>query len=572
MGATSNLDHTTVATSTLYVTGNPMPYLVTPNRTEPVDCTVDPELAGVTYDVGPSQPYHRLQDVQTKRMPAGSTIRLHNEDATGVAPTVFHEAIQIVTAATAKQPVRVCGVPDAKGNLPILDGQDATVHPEVEPTMVGAALLMVGGDSKPVAYPGYTAVQNVVVEGLHLRNARAGLPYAVTRGSDGAWSDGASCLLVRAGHQISVIGVEMEGCATGGQSVWTKAGWNGSGLNHLWEGNNLHGNGVAQSAAAHQMSLAGWGEVVQFNSISGMVPGSLGDDLRSAGVQDVIRYNSLGDGAARLLDLTEVGDGAPYLSFARFAAQGDTGTFDGDHVAEWQEALNTEFVYGNSYVNGSTVTPMHFGYDGDGTEVARKGQLYWYNNTFLQTRCPQCDRRAWTLFDQSGTGGVLQPQVEFPTVQVWNNLVWTGAGSLFTWNDFDGFIAAAGRNLLTTGWGANTMTGGSGDGWNDVASGEAFPGAEKLATHVSGFTAGNLLTVSAAPVSLPNLLLANDVPAGTAMPSAMCAMPVRWAYLPGSGIVIPRAGARNLGALDTLAETTALLQAAQAPAQQTPCR
>ncbi len=572
VGATSNLDHTTVATSTLYVTGHPLPYAVTPNRTEPVDCTVDPELTGVTYDVGPSQPYRRLQDLQLKWMPVGSTIRLHNEDLTGTAPTTFHEAIQIVTSATATQPVRVCGVPDAKGNLPILDGQDATVHPQVQPTVVGAALLTVGGDPKPVAYPGYNAVQNVVVEGLHLRNARAGLQYAVTRGSDGSWTDSASCLLVRAGHQISVIGVEMEGCATGGQSAWSKtAQWNGSGLNHLWEGNNLHGNGVAQSAAAHQLSLGGWGEVVQFNSISGMVQGGLGDDLRSAGVQDVIRYNYLGDGAAHLLDLTEVGDAAPYLSFARFAAQGDTGTFDGDHVAEWQEALNTDFVYGNSYVNGSTVLPIHFGYDKDGTEVARKGQLFWYNNTFLLTRCPACDRRTWTLFDQSGAAGVFQPQVEFPTVQVWNNVIWAGAGSSFAWNNFDGFLGAAGRNLLPAGWGANTMKGGSGDGWNATPNAAAFQGAEDLATHLGGFTTANLLTVSSAPVSLPNLLLGSDVSAVTAVPSAMCAMPVRWAYLPDSGLVVPRAGARNLGALDTASETAAMGQAPQATAMA-PCR
>ncbi len=572
VGATSNLDHTTVATSTLYVTGHAIPYAVTPNRTEPVDCTVDPELMGVTYDVGPSQPYRRLQDVATKWMPAGSTIRLHNEDGTGLSPTTFHEAIQIVTAATAAQPVRVCGVPDAKGNLPVLDGVDATIHPEVQPTMVGAALVTVGGDTKSVAYPGYTAVQNVVVEGLHLRNARAGVRYAVTRGSDGEWTDGASCLLIEAGHQISVIGVEMEGCATGGQSLWTKAQWNGSSLNHLWEGNNLHGNGVAQSAAAHQLSLGAWGEVVQFNAISGMVSGSAGDDLRSAGVLDVIRYNYLGDGAAHLLDLTEVGDGAPYLSFARFVAQSDTGLLDGDHVAEWQEALNTEFVYGNSYVNGSTVTPIHFGYDRDGTEVARKGQLYWYNNTFVQTQCPKCDRRPWTLFDQSGKGGGFQPQVEFPTVQVWNNLIWMVPGPLFEWNNFDGFIGIAGRNLLPAGWGANTMKGGSGDGWNDALNAAAFPGAGDLAGHVSGFTAADLLTVSEAPVSLPSLMLGTDEPATAEVPSAMCALPTRWAYLPTSGMVLPRAGARNLGALDTLGETAVLREAPQAPGMVKQCR
>ncbi len=557
--ATSVANQSTVAMSTLYVTGHAMPYKVTPNRTEPVDCTVDPSLTGVTYDVGPSQAYRRLQDVPLGSLTAGSTIRLHNEDTTGVTPTVFHEAIQITTSATADQPVRVCGVPDSGGNLPVMDGRDAVVHPDEKSGTPGLALIAVGGNAKFYAYPVYRAVQNIQIEGVHLRNAHTGLGYTLAAGGSGAWRNNASCLLVQAGHQISVIGVEMEGCATGGQSQWIKAQWNGSSLNQLWEGNYIHGNGVAGSSTAHQLEVQGWGEVVQFNLIQGMVKGSLGADLRSSGVQDVIRYNYLGDGAARLLDLTEVGAAAPYLSFADFAAESKTGTYTGDDVAASQEALHAEYVYGNGYVNDTTATPIHFGYARSGGETARKGELYWYNNTFVQAGCTGCDGQPWTLFDQSGVGGSYQAQAEFPTVQVFNNLIWMTGGLTFQWNDFDAFIAVAGRNLLPQGWGANSMEGGAGDGWNDLANAAAYQGASQLATHVTGFDGSNLLTAETAPLNLGSLLLNTPEPASTAVPEAICQMPVRYSLLPGFGLVIARQGSLNLGAFDTAGQIANVL-------------
>ena len=80
--ATSQADPTKSATAIMYVTGHTIPYAspVTPNQTEPVDCSVDPTLQGSVYDVGPSQAYTTLASVPFPTMAAGSTVRLHNED------------------------------------------------------------------------------------------------------------------------------------------------------------------------------------------------------------------------------------------------------------------------------------------------------------------------------------------------------------------------------------------------------------------------------------------------------------------------------------------------------------
>ncbi len=557
--ATSKADQSTVASTTMYVTGNPMPYPVTKSRTEPVDCSVDPALSGVTYEVGPSQAYHRLEDVPMATLLPGSTIRVHNEDTTGQAPTTYHAAVQITTAGTADQPIRLCGVPDSVGNLPILDGANAVAHAEVGGPTVGRALVAVGGNALVYAGSSYRAVENVAIEGVHLRNARAGLSVSGDAGTS-AWSGAAACVLVQGGHQISVTGVEMEGCARGGQSVWMVGQWSGSSLNHLWEGNYLHGNGSAGSNLNHQLSLQGWGEVVQFNTIDGMASKSAGDNLRSDGVLDVIRYNYLGDGAARTLDLTEVQAGTPYLSFESFLEDAWLGRTTADSVAAWQEALHAEFVYGNTYVNGSSAAPIHFGYDGNAGERARKGDLYWYNNTFHQTQCPTCHGRPWTLFDQSGAGGTYLTQVEFPTVVAFNNIVWTDGGIPFQWNDFDGFIGVGGSNLLPTGWGLNTKRSGVGDGWNDDANPAAYQGASNLALHVTGFDTGDLVTTSTEPFDSATFLLAMAEPGTSALPAAVCEMPTRFAFLPEFGYAVARSGVRNIGAEDMETQATASLR------------
>ena len=121
-----------------------MPYPVTPSKTMPVDCTVDPEMKGTTFEVGPSQAFKTIQSVPWASLKKGSTVRIHNEDTSGTSPTTYHEYFQLQTHAERAQPVRVCGVPDGKGNLPVIDASDATGRSDVSPYSVGYALVGIG--------------------------------------------------------------------------------------------------------------------------------------------------------------------------------------------------------------------------------------------------------------------------------------------------------------------------------------------------------------------------------------------------------------------------------------------
>lgn len=298
--------------------------------------------------------------------------------------------------------------------------------------------------------------------------------------------------------------------------------------------------------------------MVQFNRIDTIAPGSTGANLKSRGIDDIIRYNYFGEGAARELDLADVGTAAPFMSFASYLGS-NPGNYSMDQLAAWQEAWNAHFVYGNLYRNTGTATPIHFGYDTNAGEPARKGDLFWYNNTFYQPVCQNCTG-LMTLFDQAGQNGAFLPQIEFPTVQAFNNIVWTNPASFsFEWNDFAGFIGVGDSNLLAANWGANRLTGGPGDGWNSTAGASAYQGAANLASHVTGFTGSSTATASSHPFDRVSWLLGNARTGETNLPADICEMPTRFAFLPATGYAVARVASPNLGATDTTAQTAAIL-------------
>ncbi|MEO6815135.1 MAG: hypothetical protein ABI177_00410, partial [Edaphobacter sp.] len=54
----------------------------------------------------------------------------------------------------------------------------------------------------------------------------------------------------------------------------------------------------------------------------------------------------------------------------------------------------------------------------------------------------------------------------------------------------------------------------------------------------------------------------SDITAVQTVPSAVCEMPARFAYLPNLGYAVPRSATPNAGATDTVAETAALINQA----------
>jgi len=143
-------------------------------------------------------------------------------------------------------------------------------------------------------------------------------------------------------------------------------------------------------------------------------------------------------------------------------------------------------------------------------------------------------------------------------VQAFNNLVWMDSTTkpVFQWNNSDAFIGLGGSNLLSAGWGANTLKGGIGDGWNAVTNSAAYQNADNLALHISGFDGSNVETYTSLPVDKVSWILTTPTPRGAGLPHAVCEMPTRFTYLPSLGYAVPRSVA-NLGATDTASQTAA---------------
>jgi hypothetical protein len=565
--ATSNADPNKSVTAILYVTGNKLPKdRVTANVTEPVDCTVDPKLLGHVYEVGPSQTYTTLASVPFPTMTPGSTVRVHNEDTTGLHPSEYHEYVQISQQATADQPFRMCGVPDSAGNLPIIDGANATGRSDTSSAVSGAALVTLHNDHASTFWPDFPGAAYIAVEGIHFRNAKKGFSYTAPDGTPSQWSDSSACVRINQGQNTAFIGNDYENCGNGVYSAMNSgASWSSTDLNTLWEGSRFRNNGAPGSSDSDQLNLQAWGEVVQFNRIEQYASGATGANLKSRGIQGIVRYNYLGDGASRQMDLVDVLDASPLMSFEAFLSGGANSihalnasdTYPADLMAAEQEAWNWHFVYGNIYDNGSSYAPIHFSEDHNGGEPSRKGSLFWYNNTFHEKLCSNCSGQKWTLFDTSSGGGNFSSHVEWQTVQAYNNIIWMEDPTkpIFQWNNFNAFIGVAGKNLLTANWGTNDTTGGAGTGWNNDSNPQGYQGASNLGSHLTGFTSTNLMTASSMPFDVNTWILNSNTPGSMALPSAVCQMPTRFAYLPSLGYAVPRVSTPNVGATDTAAQT-----------------
>lgn len=571
--ATSVADSGKSATAIMYVTGHKMPYRVTPNQTEPVDCTVDPAMQGTVYEVGPSKEFKTLASVPFPTMAPGSTVRVHNEDTTGLHPTEYHEYVQISQPATAEQPIRICGVPDATGHLPIIDGSKATGRSDASKDVAGYGLLTLHNTNSFAYWPKFVAAQYIAVEGIQFRDANPAKVYTSPTGASENWQKTAACIHVTEAQNVAFVGNDIGSCASGVVTDFnSNGGWGSSDLNLLWEGNHIHNNGVAGSNADHQMYLQSWNNVIQFNRIDNYTAGALGANIKSRGLQDVIRYNYLGDGAQREMDLVDVKDAPAYMSFDGFLSGGadsfhalySKDNYPADQIAAEQEAWNSHFVYGNIYQNSTSAAPIHFSMDTTGGELARKGSLYWYNNTFYEKACSTCSNSLWTLFDTTGGNGTYYPQTEFQTVQAYNDLIWMDNTSKpsFQWNNYSAFIGLGAGNMMPSKWGSNLMTGGAGSGWNTSATTEAYQNSLPLDLHVTGFDNKDLITSSSTPFDRSSWTLPRQITATQSVPSAVCEMPTRFAYLPNLGYAVPRATTLNVGATDTVAETASLINEA----------
>ncbi|MFP5257853.1 MAG: right-handed parallel beta-helix repeat-containing protein [Acidobacteriota bacterium] len=359
-----------------------------------------PVLA-TTYEVGPGKTYANIGDAPWESMGAGDLVLIHWRD------TPYQEKWVIAVQGTEQQPFTVRGVPNANGELPVIDGRNATTRSSINFWSEARGVVKIGGANIPaVDEPSW-----IVVENLDIRSGRT--PYQFT-GRNGLtnYANNTAALYVENGRNIIIRNCTLRDCGNGlfvAQAT----------RNMLIEGCRIYDNGIEGSIYEHNTYTAAIGIVYQFNYFGPLRTDCLGNNLKDRSAGLIVRNNWIESGN-RQLDLVDAEDGSEIVN--------DPG-------------YRKTFVYGNVLIepdNAGNSQILHYGGDSGNASIYRKGTLYFYHNTVISTR--------------SGNTTLLRLSTNEETCDCRNNIVWTSApGTSLALLDQTGVLHLS-HNWLKANW------------------------------------------------------------------------------------------------------------------------
>ncbi len=478
----------------------------------------------------------------------------------------------------ATQPIIICGVPDSLGNLPIIDGTNATAQAGVseDGAAAGTGIISVWaggyGQGTPAGFyqDGSAGPSYITITGLHIAHGTPAYNYTPPGG--GAltpYNPFTACVNLRSGTYIDIGGNDLDTCGLGlfsddnGNSGWVV-------VTQLltFKGNHIEGSGIAGSAGEHQLYIQSWYTLVEGNLIDKYNPLAGGSEIKSRAPGGIYRYNNLASGAARLLDFVEEEDLPQYTEFEVYlGAPGDTNCNDslyctGDTIgpnimAAHQETFQSDFVYGNELFGQSTQSQIHYLGDNGGGMNVRNGTLYFFSNTL---------DAAQDIFDIGSNGDEINGYFP-PRIDARNNIFWAsvapynGAAIQMAFGSDATIIMSATTNLMKAGtftiqppiegapWSNNTE-----EGWSNACDGICFwPLSVPLDPHLYGLTNANYLTTATQPYNPTTMVPpagSAAINAGAALTGVLQTMPVRWQYSIATNSLIPRLNPQTIGAVD----------------------
>jgi hypothetical protein len=350
------------------------------------------------YRVGPGEALSELDDVPWEALAPGDTVSVLWR------PESYRSKIILAVRATADRPFVLRGVPGPGGELPVIDGRDATTRPGINFWNETRGLVKIGGSNNPPCSPPQCVPSWITVENLDLRSARP--PYTFTgRSGQAAYDQNAASLYIEVGRNITIRNCRLH---DSGNGLFIGV-YNGETQNILVEGNYLYDNGNEGSVYEHNSYTAARGIIFQYNRYGSLRAGCLGNNLKDRSAGLVVRYNWIENGN-RQLDLVD-GEDSPAVPDDPLYRQ--------------------TFVYGNVLIEAEgegNSQIVHYGGDSGDTSIYRKGTLYFYHNTVISTR--------------SGNTTLLRLSTNDEHCDLRNNIVWvtapgsslallSSAGSLF---------------------------------------------------------------------------------------------------------------------------------------------
>lgn len=363
-----------------------------------------------TYEVGPGHPYTSIGAVPWESIAAGDSVKIHHraED--------YHEKWVICRVGTAERPIVVQGIASPTGQLPVVNGIDATTRSQLNFWNENRGVIKIGGaNNPPDTMPAY-----IVVENLDIRSARP--PYTFT-GRNGVtpYASNAAAIYIEKGEHIEIRGCTFRDCGNGFFCAAQTT-------DLLLERNTIFDNGIEGSIYEHNNYTESLGIVFQFNHFGPLRAGCPGNNLKDRSAGAIIRYNWIESGN-RQLDLVD----------------SDYDWIYGD------PAYRSTFVYGNVLVEpdgAGNSQILHYGGDSGDTDRYRKGTLFLHNNTIVSTR--------------TGNTTLARLSTDDETCDARNNVILvTAAGNRLAMLAESGGTIHLTRNWLKSGW-VDSHGGGSG--------------------------------------------------------------------------------------------------------------
>jgi hypothetical protein len=308
---------------------------------------------------------------------------------------------------TEEAPITISGVPNTAGDLPVIDGRDATTRSVLNFWNEERGVIKIGGSN----IPSDTMPQYITVENLEIRSGRP--PYSFT-GRNGLTSyvSNAAAIYLEKGEHITIRNCVLRDCGNGLFSASQSS-------DVLVEECYLYDNGIEGSIFEHNNYTESDGIVFQFNRFGPLRQDCGGNNLKDRSTGTVIRYNWI-EGGNRQLDLV-----------------------DTDYFMDDPKYRSTH-VYGNvliEFEGEGNSQVAHYGGDSGDESRYRKGVLYFHNNTVVSTR--------------SGNTTLVRLSSASETADIRNNIFYvTAPGSRFALLNGSGTLQLR-NNWLKSGWQAS---------------------------------------------------------------------------------------------------------------------
>jgi hypothetical protein len=337
--------------------------------------------SGTTYEVGPGKTYARINDAPLNTLKPGDTVKVYAKS------TPYNEKLCLSASGTPTSPINFIGVPDASGNPPIIDANNAITKSTDNCAAYGAVYSQPAGailfSANIIAWN--AQVHDIYFSTFQVQGAHTGNFYTDGTGARTAYGSGAACFAIWSTVNLTLDHVVATGCDDGLLALSNNANSkNVQVLNSVFKLNGVNG-----SYLYHNLYTEVDGMTIKGSKFLGLIPGAQGSNLKDRSAATDIEDNILTQGYA--------------ASFFDPSTVNSVASRELDLVESDPTRLSTQSNYGGAFVKDNTFIEyggpcysIHYGGDGgDSVNVSdwRNKTFQFYNNTVvLQADTADCWR------------------------------------------------------------------------------------------------------------------------------------------------------------------------------------